>query len=165
MSCSRIVLSHHMPIRIDYRTRRDRNERRDRAFDEQIDACTEAYMDWNFGDPNHTEDTIPADSGLITVKVVGIYGSKFPTGLTYFYFLNIIHTAVSDNAINILPTDQFITSALVRQGIIPCSPISPSVGITTDALELYRVANLRSPHLSIQAFVKTLCDLHTVSLA
>ncbi|KAG2111364.1 hypothetical protein DEU56DRAFT_936170 [Suillus clintonianus] len=43
---------------------------------------------------------------------------------------------------------------------MPCSPISPTVGITTEALDLYRVAHLRSPQLSIQAFVKTMCDLH-----
>ncbi|KAG2106846.1 hypothetical protein BD769DRAFT_1630675 [Suillus cothurnatus] len=43
-----------------------------------------------------------------------------------------------------------------------CSPISPTVGITTKALELYCVAHLRSPQLSIQAFVKTMCDLHGV---
>jgi hypothetical protein len=36
------------------------------------------------------------------------------------------------------------------------------VGITTEALEIYRVAHLRCPHLSIQAFVKTICDLHGV---
>jgi hypothetical protein len=36
------------------------------------------------------------------------------------------------------------------------------VGITIDALELYRVAHLRSPHLSIQAFMKTMSDLHGV---
>ncbi|KAG2108078.1 hypothetical protein DEU56DRAFT_874537 [Suillus clintonianus] len=46
---------------------------------------------------------------------------------------------------------------------MPCSPISPTVGITTEALDLYRVAHLRSPQLSIQAFVKTMCDLHGVS--
>jgi len=46
---------------------------------------------------------------------------------------------------------------------MPCSPLVPSVVITIDVLELYRVANLRSPHLSIQPFVKTLCDLHGVS--
>ena len=56
-----------------------------------------------------------------------------------------------------------LASALVRQGLIPCSPLVPSVAIAIDVLELYRVANLRSPHLSIQAFVKTLCDLHGVS--
>ncbi|KAG1846246.1 hypothetical protein DFJ58DRAFT_717382 [Suillus subalutaceus] len=45
---------------------------------------------------------------------------------------------------------------------MPCSPISPVAGITLEALELYRVAHLRNPHLSIQAFVKTICDLHGV---
>ncbi|KAG2117688.1 hypothetical protein BD769DRAFT_1629740 [Suillus cothurnatus] len=55
-----------------------------------------------------------------------------------------------------------ITSAMVRQGVIPCSPISPVAGITSEALELYRVVHLRSPHLSIQAFVKTMCDLHVI---
>jgi hypothetical protein len=59
-------------------------------------------------------------------------------------------------------TDQLVTSALVRQGVIPCSPIIPTVGISIDVLELYRVTHLRSPHLSVQAFVKTLCDLQTV---
>jgi hypothetical protein len=63
----------------------------------------------------------------------------------------------------ILPTDAFIASALVRQGVIPCSPVSPSVAITIDALEFYRVSYLRNHHCSIQAFVKTLCDLHMVS--
>jgi hypothetical protein len=46
---------------------------------------------------------------------------------------------------------------------MPCSPLVPSVAIAIDVLELYRVTNLRSPHLSIQAFVKMLCDLHGVS--
>jgi hypothetical protein len=46
---------------------------------------------------------------------------------------------------------------------MPCSPLVPSVAIAIDVLELYRVANLHLPHLSIQAFVKTLCDLHGVS--
>ncbi|KAG1864923.1 hypothetical protein DFJ58DRAFT_714764 [Suillus subalutaceus] len=45
---------------------------------------------------------------------------------------------------------------------MPCSPISPTVGITTEALELYHVVHLRSPHLSIQAFVKTVCNLRGV---
>ncbi|KAG2342390.1 hypothetical protein BDR05DRAFT_976518 [Suillus weaverae] len=46
--------------------------------------------------------------------------------------------------------------------VLPCSPISLVVGITTEALELYLVAHIRSPHLSIQAFVKTMCDLYGV---
>ncbi|KAF8523540.1 hypothetical protein BU17DRAFT_74962 [Hysterangium stoloniferum] len=56
----------------------------------------------------------------------------------------------------------FITSALVRQGLMPSAPLSPSVCITINALELYQVAHLWSPHLSIQAWVKTLCNMHGV---
>ncbi|KAG1724205.1 uncharacterized protein EDB91DRAFT_1239991 [Suillus paluster] len=59
-------------------------------------------------------------------------------------------------------TDSFIASALIRQGVIPCSLISPSVAVTVDALECYRIAHLRDPHFSMQAFAKTLCDLHAV---
>jgi hypothetical protein len=51
---------------------------------------------------------------------------------------------------------------IVRHGSIPSSPLTPSVCITIKCLELYRVAHLRLPHFSIQAFVKTLCDLHSV---
>jgi hypothetical protein len=59
--------------------------------------------------------------------------------------------------------DKTIASAIVRQGCIPSSPLTPSVCITIPCLELYRVAHLRAPNLSVQAFVKTLCDLHSVS--
>ncbi|KAG2336258.1 hypothetical protein BDR05DRAFT_978821 [Suillus weaverae] len=47
-------------------------------------------------------------------------------------------------------------------GVIPCSPISPSVAVTVDALEFYRIAHLWNPHFSRQAYAKTLCDLHGV---
>ncbi|KAH7905910.1 hypothetical protein BJ138DRAFT_1226137 [Hygrophoropsis aurantiaca] len=46
--------------------------------------------------------------------------------------------------------------------VIPCSPITPNVAITICALEFYRVARQRNPHFSIQAFVKTICDLQGV---
>lgn len=61
--------------------------------------------------------------------------------------------------VKILSSDRTIASALIRQGVMPCSPISPTVGITTKALDLYCVMHLRSPHLSIQAFVKSVSDL------
>ncbi|KAG1788084.1 uncharacterized protein HD556DRAFT_1434130 [Suillus plorans] len=61
--------------------------------------------------------------------------------------------------------DCTITSALVHQGILPCFPILLIVGITIEALEIYCVAHLRCPHLSIQVFVKTMCDFHGFSIA
>ena len=60
--------------------------------------------------------------------------------------------------------DSFVASALVRQGVVPCSLISPTVTIAIKALELYRIAYYRNPHFSIQAFVKTLCDVHGVRI-
>lgn len=81
----------------------------------------------------------------------------------HFFFERLFVIAVQSLPLSILPTDKYIASALVRQGVMPCSPISPAVAVTIDALELYRVAHLRSPHFSIQSFVKTLCDLHSVS--
>ncbi|KAG1738866.1 uncharacterized protein EDB91DRAFT_1237653 [Suillus paluster] len=50
----------------------------------------------------------------------------------------------------------------LTEGVIPCSPISPSVAVTVDALEFYQIAHLCDLHFSMQAFAKTLCDLHAV---
>jgi len=65
-------------------------------------------------------------------------------------------------SITVEPTDLYLTSVLVRHGLIPCSPITPKVAITVHTLDLYHTARQRCPHLSIQAFVKSLCDIHGV---
>ncbi|KAG1847037.1 hypothetical protein F4604DRAFT_1884071 [Suillus subluteus] len=51
------------------------------------------------------------------------------------------------------------TSALFNQGVVPCSPISPSMGVTIESLNFYHIARQHNPHFSIQAYVKTMCDL------
>ncbi|KAF8842048.1 hypothetical protein BDN67DRAFT_900167, partial [Paxillus ammoniavirescens] len=56
----------------------------------------------------------------------------------------------------------YIASALVRQGVVPCSPIAPTTAITFDMLELFRVAHNWNPHFSMQAFIKTMSDLQGV---
>jgi hypothetical protein len=58
--------------------------------------------------------------------------------------------------------DEGIPAVLVRQGLIPCAPFSPTLMITTRLLELYQNNHLRCPHLAIQPFVKSLCDLHGI---
>ncbi|KAI5986552.1 hypothetical protein EDC04DRAFT_2873517 [Pisolithus marmoratus] len=47
----------------------------------------------------------------------------------------------------------------MHQGVVPCSPIHPTAAVTFGALELFHITQLRSPHFSIQASIKTLCDL------
>ena len=65
-------------------------------------------------------------------------------------------------SITVEPTDLYLTSALVHHGLIPCSPITPKVAIMACALNLYHMAHQCCPHLSIQAYVKSLCDMHGV---
>ena len=59
-----------------------------------------------------------------------------------------------------IASDAFVTSAIVRHGLIPCSPYTPTAAFTVRVLELYRVSHNRCPHFSVHAFIKTLCDLH-----
>ncbi|KAF8170848.1 hypothetical protein K438DRAFT_1613611 [Mycena galopus ATCC 62051] len=56
-------------------------------------------------------------------------------------------------------TDVYISSCLVGQGFMPCSPWKPKLTITTRVLEMYRLTNLRCPALGIQAWMKALSDL------
>ncbi|KAG2137761.1 hypothetical protein BD769DRAFT_1626713 [Suillus cothurnatus] len=140
--------------RVDNRTRRDRVLRRNNAFAEQMVVMTNTYLAWSLAKCKNTfgffferlereELESDSDCGQWSISVIDV-----------FYTEKV--------SLQILPTDATISSALVHQGIMLCSPISPTVGITTEALELYRVVHLRSPQLSIQAFVKTMCDLHGV---
>ncbi|KAF8168860.1 hypothetical protein K438DRAFT_1615960 [Mycena galopus ATCC 62051] len=56
-------------------------------------------------------------------------------------------------------TDVYISSCLVGQGLMPCSPWKPKLPITMRVLEMYRLTHLRCPALGIQAWMKALSDL------
>ena len=71
-----------IPIRIDHRTRRDRTKHRNKAFDQQMDALTDTV--WSSANPNRehagfysgtTDQHIPVDVGMVTVKVVDAYST------------------------------------------------------------------------------------------
>ncbi|KAI6017609.1 hypothetical protein BKA83DRAFT_4058793 [Pisolithus microcarpus] len=139
------------PQRKDYRTRRDRVLLRNEAFSQQLPALTQAYLDWSYAwAKEKSKEYFPKfddDSGSAaswTVHVIDVYRAEKVT-------------------LGVRATDHFITSALIRQGVVPCSPIHPTTAVTFGALEFFRIARLRSPHFSIQAFVKTLCDLQGVT--
>jgi hypothetical protein len=53
---------------------------------------------------------------------------------------------------------------MARHGYIGSAPLHPSTAVSTRALELFHVLSNRCPQLSVQAFIKFLCDLHHVSL-
>ncbi|KAJ7640652.1 hypothetical protein B0H17DRAFT_1163952 [Mycena rosella] len=47
-------------------------------------------------------------------------------------------------------SDEFTTSCLVGQGLIPCAPWTPTLAVSVRVLELFRVARLRCPNLGVQ---------------
>ncbi|KAF7981823.1 hypothetical protein HWV62_31947 [Athelia sp. TMB] len=130
--------------RPDFRTRHNRTELRNRSFATQLPALTQAYMDWSFRTSNNQPSPIEetANSGWCHVHVVDTF-------------------TVQDVRI-VVPENDTLLTALLRQGLVPSAPDNPSVCIAIEALELFRVANLRCPRLSVQAYTKTLCDLHQV---
>lgn len=58
--------------------------------------------------------------------------------------------------------DCYWSCSLVRSGLFPCSPGLATVGISTRALEVFRIQSLRCPRFSIKSFVKSLCDVQGV---
>ncbi|KAI6142300.1 hypothetical protein EDD17DRAFT_1662346 [Pisolithus thermaeus] len=148
---------------LDYRTFQDHSTKQMAAFSVQLGAMAEAYMAWSFkqrgtggkgffdSDEQHRweEQQNKCDSvnmKLLSVLVLDVFCTK-------------------KTSITVGPTDCYLTSALIRHGLIPCSPITPKVTITVHTLDLYHTTRQCCPHLSIQAYVKLLCDLHGVLLA
>lgn len=61
--------------------------------------------------------------------------------------------------------DEGAAVALVRVGLMACTPSSPSIAVSFDVLEQYHYLRRHAPRLSVQAYVKALCDIHLVRLA
>ncbi|KAJ7710742.1 hypothetical protein B0H17DRAFT_1190439 [Mycena rosella] len=117
------------------------------GFRGQMCAMTDAYMKWEaaqgaFGMEGAPEPVVDPDNVEKTyrVEVIDIFG-------TYTVDVPMVQL------------DEFTTSCLIGQGLIPCAPWKPALAITTRVLELYRVARLWCPNLSVQGWVKTLSDV------
>ncbi|KAG7087263.1 hypothetical protein E1B28_013242 [Marasmius oreades] len=73
-----------------------------------------------------------------------------------------IHTGTYTYECCIEAEDTNLLSSFIRQGLLPCAPSQPSVAITIRTMEAYRTMFMRSPHFTIQPFVKALCDIHGI---
>ncbi|KAI6002559.1 hypothetical protein EDC04DRAFT_2871863 [Pisolithus marmoratus] len=112
-----------------------------------------SYLDWSYtwaneGSKEYFPKSVDDGSSSMpwTLHVIDVYHKSA-----------VLHTMESAHCGP--ATDLFITSALIHQGVVPCSPIHPTAAVTFRCLELFHIVWLHSPHFSIQAFVKTLCDL------
>ncbi|KAJ7671816.1 hypothetical protein B0H14DRAFT_3538139 [Mycena olivaceomarginata] len=134
--------------RTDTRNRKDKVLRRVLGFRGQMKAITSAYVKWGATQDEYGADPLgtppPAGNtqdGWYCVKVVDLFKT---------YIVSVPLQA----------TDEFIVSSLVGQGLFPCSPFALKVAVATRVLEMFRVNRLRCPTLSVQSWVKSLCDLH-----
>ncbi|KAJ7693493.1 hypothetical protein B0H14DRAFT_3100746 [Mycena olivaceomarginata] len=120
----------------DWRTRRDRSEHRNLDFMAQMPEMILVYMRWC--DPEEGGSLISdtdEDTEVYSILVIDMFDTE-------------------RREIALDPRGGGISPALIMQGLVPCAPWKPTAAITTRVLEVYRLA--------IQAFIKTLCDLHGV---
>ncbi|KAF8179539.1 hypothetical protein K438DRAFT_1768902 [Mycena galopus ATCC 62051] len=128
----------------DHRTRSDRTQKLVNGWTIQMDRMVDAYMSWCAeADLGPSREGTPAMVEEIEITVVDLYES-------------------SKRDVELNAGGAGVAAALIKQGLVPCAPTKPSVAITTRVLELYRTTHIRCPQLAIQAFVKSLCDLHGV---
>jgi hypothetical protein len=123
---------------------------------------TEAYMTWaSKEDGDNTSLHVEGEDVQSTyaIRVVDVFGGCIAF---FIFFHSLIILDVRPCNATILSSDRTIAASLIRQGYLPCSPLKPTVAITIRAVNLYRLSHLRCPHVSVQSFVKTLCDIHGV---
>ena len=59
---------------------------------------------------------------------------------------------------------EHLNTTLVHHGYIACSPVDPSLAISLNTLAIYKAFSARCSPLSVQSFVRALCDLQGVRL-
>ncbi|KAJ7652923.1 hypothetical protein B0H17DRAFT_1214845 [Mycena rosella] len=128
----------------DWKTRRDRVQKRTNAFAGQMEDMVAMYIVWMGAGSPAPRRLVGEGTGEergYPIRVVDLFDT---------YTLDAFLDAGGRG----------VAAALIKQGLFPCAPFDPTVVISTRTLEFFRVVHIRCPHLAIQAFVKTLCDLH-----
>ncbi|KAG6808240.1 hypothetical protein H0H92_004756 [Tricholoma furcatifolium] len=129
------------------RTHCDRTQRCNNAFAQQMEGIVDAYIHWTYRGGEESLDQRP---------------KMLMDGETESYIklqiIDVFQTFTMDVSIN--TTDVNVLSAVFRHGLVPTAPLKPHLAVSIRALELYRTTHLRSPHLMIEPFIKSLCDLH-----
>ncbi|KAK1236160.1 hypothetical protein PQX77_000591 [Marasmius sp. AFHP31] len=126
----------------DRRTRRDKIEVDQRRWAAQIEGMTDAYMDYN----------VRKADGKRFEGVVRSY--EVSKAVDFFYCI--------DEQLAHFSVDEYKSASLVRQGYFPCSPLIHKSVISLRTLELYHHLFVRCPRLSIQPFIRSLCDFQGV---
>ncbi|KAF8584066.1 hypothetical protein K439DRAFT_1616951 [Ramaria rubella] len=130
--------------RIDSHNRSDRTHKQNLAWQAQLNELVERYLEWDFGGEPITE----------SVEL----GRAPPTNHAPI----LVHDLFACHTITLPchPHEEF-TTTLARYGYLASSPHHPETAFSFRLLGLFKVLSTRCSALSAQAFVKSMCELHT----
>ncbi|KAJ7150008.1 hypothetical protein C8R43DRAFT_1128075 [Mycena crocata] len=131
----------------DHRTREDCTQVMVDVFAHQMEDLTNAYVAWSLTTSEEGLETQYEESAEIIID------NKH----TGHQLLSSIYLDV-----RVSKSDLFVPYAFVRQGMMPISASCPEVVLTICMLKVLCRTSLRCLCLCIQAFVRTLCDIHNV---
>ncbi|KAJ3871338.1 hypothetical protein F5051DRAFT_446326 [Lentinula edodes] len=126
--------------RVDGRKRRDRIERAYHHWLPQFDSMVDAFMDWSFNEEQ---------------------GHRIPEEIEGVPSLSVTVVDVFKTTKRLIPflSDQYQSASMVRSGVFPSSPLRHHHAFSTRTLHLFHDLFCRCPRLSIQPFIKSLCDI------
>ena len=61
-----------------------------------------------------------------------------------------------------VPGTSYLNVTLLHYGLLSSNPFKPSIVFTIPTLEMFHRLCLQSPHVSIQAWIRVLCDIHNI---
>ncbi|KAJ7799715.1 hypothetical protein B0H14DRAFT_3491386 [Mycena olivaceomarginata] len=136
----------------DWRTRRDRTERRNLAFESQVPDMVSSYI-------RYCTEQATVGGPLCAPR------DEEETPVQEVYEIRVVDMFENIDRRSEAQAHGKRDSACPGAGRIvsPCAPWEPSVAIPVRVLEAYRIQHVRCPQLAIQSFVKSLCDMHGVA--
>ncbi|KIJ27126.1 hypothetical protein M422DRAFT_215978 [Sphaerobolus stellatus SS14] len=128
--------------RYDYRTRKDRTERRNEGWNMQLNQLATAYLEWQ-KDPNGGSDEVDPEEehNYWSLVVYDLHESRIR------YFKN---SGVPPNV------------TLLRNGCIGTAPHVPTTAFTLRTLNVYQETHRPCPRLSAEAETRALCYLNGI---
>ncbi|KAI6015494.1 hypothetical protein BKA83DRAFT_4498752 [Pisolithus microcarpus] len=125
--------------RHDTRPRAQRNRHAHQAWQAQLPTLVHRYLAWKHNGPKEL-----AGDHIFHVDVIGVF--------QYERHVNVIQKA-----------DESANAALLRVGLLGCSPSQPRIAIRLECLELYHQIRRRQSSFSLQAMMKVLCALQNIT--
>ncbi|KAF7977125.1 hypothetical protein HWV62_4742 [Athelia sp. TMB] len=116
------------------------------SWDAQMPRLVRAYLAWKHGASQ--TNTVPED--MDTEAEGGSVFHVTAIGITSRQRMRAIHQKENEPA----------NLSLLRQGLLGCSPETPSVAFSLETLELYHRLRRRHGRLSVQTMARVLCDMH-----